>query len=249
VDLPAGLVVFFVLANAVQFYVLVAGTDAESSPDVIRPDDYAAGTNEKVWKLASTLGSGGSGSAAWGDITGTLANQTDLQEALDAKADTADLGDAAAKDVGTGSGDVAAGIDRPASPARTCRKDLARFLNEAVSAPRSYDTLWTVPNRKLLAVYPQVILPTYETKYWWDILMAIDTSGSVPEQFISVALAFARQPHRPDSNYRHLLRHGLVRAPSRRNNAQRRRWHTRPGCRGLHSSENEEVPPLRLRPH
>jgi len=109
VDLPTGLVVFFVLADAVQFYVLAAGTDAESSPDVIRPDDYAIGTNEKVWKLASTLGSGGSGSAAWGDITGTLANQTDLQGALDAKADAVDLGDAAGKDVGTGSGDVAAG--------------------------------------------------------------------------------------------------------------------------------------------
>lgn len=33
-------------------YILVAGTDAESSPDVIRPDDYAASTNEKVWKWA-----------------------------------------------------------------------------------------------------------------------------------------------------------------------------------------------------
>jgi len=109
VELPTGLVVFFVLANAVQFYVLTAGTEAESSPDVIRPDDYAAATNEKVWKLASTLGSGGSGPAAWGDITGTLANQTDLQGALDAKADEVDLGDAAGKDVGTGSGDVAAG--------------------------------------------------------------------------------------------------------------------------------------------
>jgi predicted metal-dependent peptidase len=74
-----------------------------------------------------------------------------------------------------------------------CRKNLARFLNEVVSAARGYQTLWTVPNRKLLAVYPQVILPTYETKYWWDILMAIDTSGSVPNQFISIALAFARQ--------------------------------------------------------
>ncbi len=110
VNLPAGLVVFFVLANAVQFYVLAAGTDEENPPDVIRPDDFAVGTNEKIWKLASTLGGGsGSGSAAWGDITGTLANQTDLQSALDAKADFADLGDAASCDVGPSSGDVAAG--------------------------------------------------------------------------------------------------------------------------------------------
>ena len=35
---------------------------------------------------------------AWGDITGTLADQTDLQTALDAKADTSDLGDLATQD-------------------------------------------------------------------------------------------------------------------------------------------------------
>jgi hypothetical protein len=128
VSLPVGLVVFFVLADAVQFYVLAAGTDAESTPDVIRPDDFAAGTNEKVWKLASTLGSGGSsggGSAAWGDITGTLANQTDLQDALDAKADAAALGDAAGKDVGTGSSDVAAG-DRGLPSGGTARQTLRK---------------------------------------------------------------------------------------------------------------------------
>ena len=33
----------------------------------------------------------GGGSSAWGDLTGTLSNQTDLQTALDAKADSADL--------------------------------------------------------------------------------------------------------------------------------------------------------------
>lgn len=30
-------------------YQLTAGTDAESSPDIIRPDDYNASTNAKVW--------------------------------------------------------------------------------------------------------------------------------------------------------------------------------------------------------
>lgn len=38
--------------NILRVYELVAGTDAESSPTVIRPTDYAATTNEKVWKLA-----------------------------------------------------------------------------------------------------------------------------------------------------------------------------------------------------
>lgn len=33
------------------YYILEDSTDAESSPDVIRPDDYAGTTNEKVWRL------------------------------------------------------------------------------------------------------------------------------------------------------------------------------------------------------
>lgn len=35
-------------------YVLEAGTDAESAPLVIRPDDYNGSTNAKVWKLMRT---------------------------------------------------------------------------------------------------------------------------------------------------------------------------------------------------
>lgn len=50
----------------VRRYILTAGTTAESAPDVIRPDDYAATTNEKVWVLQSY----GAGSVAVGDITG-----------------------------------------------------------------------------------------------------------------------------------------------------------------------------------
>jgi hypothetical protein len=40
----------FTTGQGISFYVLTSGTDAESSPNVIRPDDYAASTNEKVWK-------------------------------------------------------------------------------------------------------------------------------------------------------------------------------------------------------
>lgn len=36
-------------------YELVAGTDTEDSPVIVRPDDYAGGTNEKVWKLQGGL--------------------------------------------------------------------------------------------------------------------------------------------------------------------------------------------------
>lgn len=41
------------IAGAIAFYRLEAGTDAESSPNVIRPDDYNAVSNAKVWKLAT----------------------------------------------------------------------------------------------------------------------------------------------------------------------------------------------------
>lgn len=47
--------------DVLRVYELVSGTDAESSPVVIRPDDYATTTNEKVWKLSVinvTLGTG-----------------------------------------------------------------------------------------------------------------------------------------------------------------------------------------------
>lgn len=39
-------------SNALRVYEMVVGSDAESSPNIIRPDDYATTTNEKVWKLA-----------------------------------------------------------------------------------------------------------------------------------------------------------------------------------------------------
>ena len=45
------LVVVLIDGSTRRFYQLVSGTDAESSPNVIRPDDYNAGTNAKVWKL------------------------------------------------------------------------------------------------------------------------------------------------------------------------------------------------------
>lgn len=37
-------------SDLLRVYQLTAGTDAESAPTVIRPDDYATTTNEKVWK-------------------------------------------------------------------------------------------------------------------------------------------------------------------------------------------------------
>lgn len=63
-------------------------------------NDAASDGNEYVrkngtWAVAS---GGGGGGGTWGSITGTLSDQTDLQNALAAKADTADLGDLASQD-------------------------------------------------------------------------------------------------------------------------------------------------------
>lgn len=43
-----------VIADSVSFYRLEASTQAESSPDWIRPDDYNGTTNQRVWHLVSS---------------------------------------------------------------------------------------------------------------------------------------------------------------------------------------------------
>jgi hypothetical protein len=45
-------------SGILRVYELVAGTDAENAPAVIRPDDYATTTNEKVLKLRTSSGAG-----------------------------------------------------------------------------------------------------------------------------------------------------------------------------------------------
>jgi hypothetical protein len=45
------------IADVVSFYELRAGTTAESSPDSIRPDDYATTTNEVFWQLLTVTSS------------------------------------------------------------------------------------------------------------------------------------------------------------------------------------------------
>ncbi len=69
--------------------------------DMAMVDDAPSNGLEYVRKngdWAVSSGGGGGGDATWGSITGTLSNQTDLQSALDAKANSADLGDLASQD-------------------------------------------------------------------------------------------------------------------------------------------------------
>lgn len=64
-DVPVGRAVRFKVSTSEYFYRLEAGTDAESSPLVIRPDDYAASTNEKVWRM---YGAAVAKLVSWGDV-------------------------------------------------------------------------------------------------------------------------------------------------------------------------------------
>lgn len=56
VGMPVGmLAVVMISTGTIRPYRLTTGTDAEVSPDVIRPDDFALTTNEKVWKLCQLI--------------------------------------------------------------------------------------------------------------------------------------------------------------------------------------------------
>ena len=81
-------------------YKLEAGTDAESSPDVIRPDDYDGSTNAKVWKLKQAAATSGINNVVedvtpqLGGVLDTNSNQVRWSKGADvASASALTLGD------------------------------------------------------------------------------------------------------------------------------------------------------------
>lgn len=79
--------------NPGNFWGAITGTLANqgdlTAALAAKQDTLVSGTNIKTINGSSVLGSGDlvvGGAAAWGSITGTLSDQTDLQTALDAKA-------------------------------------------------------------------------------------------------------------------------------------------------------------------
>ena len=89
---PTDALVAIELGGDIFFYELVAGSSAESLPDVVRPDDFATTTNERVWLLravpsalplhASTHEDGGADEISVAGLSGLLADgQTALAHA------------------------------------------------------------------------------------------------------------------------------------------------------------------------
>lgn len=74
------------------------------------------------------------------------------------------------------------------------RKNLRRFLQDIVRPSYRHMTLWNQIPRKAMAIYPEVILPTYEPENRrLNVLMAVDSSGSIPSSFLAHAVQTARQ--------------------------------------------------------
>lgn len=88
-----------------------SSTNAQSGTAVAgalttKQDTLISGTNIKTINGNSLLGSGditisGGGTSAWGSITGTLSNQTDLQNALDLKLNISDVQEYTANEIET----------------------------------------------------------------------------------------------------------------------------------------------------
>lgn len=121
---------------------------AELGATSIQPEDYSpeektpmmtqpvgVDGNGKLWTVPG--GSGGGG--AWGSITGTLSNQTDLQDALDAKQDTiADLAD-----IRTGAGLGASAYQKPGTgiPKSDLDSDVQTSLGLADTALQTHQDI------------------------------------------------------------------------------------------------------------
>ena len=95
-SLTVGIRGFINVAETIYFYELQAGTDAEASPTVIRPDDYAGGTNEKVWQLLGITGGGGTFLVAANNLSDLVSAASaranlDLEPGVDVQAYDAEL--------------------------------------------------------------------------------------------------------------------------------------------------------------
>ena len=90
---------------------------------------------------------GGGGSVSWGSIVGTLSNQTDLQNALNAKANTSSLAAVAT------SGNYTDLINKPTIPAAQIQSDWTQANNAAVDFIKNKPTLPATVGDMLKSTY------------------------------------------------------------------------------------------------
>lgn len=117
----------------------VNGTDnvVQNVLDLVEGSGISIVDNGDGSVTISNTGGGGGGGAAWGSITGTLSTQTDLQNALNAKADASSLADVAT------SGDYNDLTNLPTIPAAQIQSDWTQANNAALDYIKNKPTIPT----------------------------------------------------------------------------------------------------------
>jgi predicted metal-dependent peptidase len=91
-----------------------------------------------------------------------------------------------------------AGIERPLAESRQSRQDWRAILRDFVAATTPSDYRWTPPNRRYIA--SGVYLPSVERQGVGEIVIAVDTSGSIGkrelEQFAGEISAISEEARR-----------------------------------------------------
>jgi hypothetical protein len=127
-----------IVDNAEKVNNFTVGTNVPADA-VFTDTTYTAGTGIDITNGVIT---NTQTSAEWGNITGTLSDQTDLKNALDDKADTSDLSTVAT------SGDYSDLLNKPSIPTNT--SDLnndSGFIDKDVNNLTNYDTSTTVDTK------------------------------------------------------------------------------------------------------
>ncbi len=80
------------------------------------------------------------------------------------------------------------------TPHREPPCDLERLLRERIGSRLLPETRWAPPERRLLAFYPDVLLPRHDYRDQRQILLALDASGSIVPGVLGAFTALARRP-------------------------------------------------------
>lgn len=139
--------------------------------DDIKQDKLTAGTGIAISNnVISATGGGEADSVAWGHITGTLANQTDLNTALGAKANTADLATVAT------SGSYNDLTNKPTIPSLTRRT--------STSAPATVGSLVLGGNGTSTLPYAFPTIVGTNDESFWSYIRTTDITSGISEAYL-----------------------------------------------------------------